>query len=410
MVYNITRVLLISRYPEQGKKHTYISGIASYTKNLLTFLAENIDFTVFADKIGKWKESYKENNTEIFRIWSNVFSLISYVIKQIRSIRNKIDIVHIQYDMFLYGGFFSIILFPFLLIILKIMKKPIIITLHSVIQKNDINGNFLKGNKIKGNVHILQTGYYLLVKVTSLFVNAIIVHENYFKEILIKNYKISGQKIFVIPHGIEEVLIDNVPDKIKTREFLELDKSKRMLLFFGYITGYKGIRSLIEAYSYLDKSKYFLVIAGGKHPRLKDNPEYIQYIEELKSSALKISDNIIFTEFVPENEIGLYFVASDLVLFPYTFALWSSGPMSLAIAYNKPFLVSEAFKDAIPLQEIIFKNESKTMASKIEEFFNDKGLEKKIFRYNETLKREKNWGKVAKTTAEVYKTLAFKKV
>ena len=122
------KVLLISRYPGKGKKHAYTSGIASYTKNLLTFLAKNVEFIVLADKIENRIELYNENNTiYIFRIWNSAFSLIPFVIKQFRKIRNKVDIIHIQYDTFLYGRLFPVAVVP-LLSMLKSTKRPITVS------------------------------------------------------------------------------------------------------------------------------------------------------------------------------------------------------------------------------------------------------------------------------------------
>lgn len=50
--------------------------------------------------------------------------------------------------------------------------------------------------------------------------------------------------------------------------------------------------------------------------------------------------NIIVTGFVPEEKVALYFSACDAVILPYTSFFSSSGPLALAIAYDKPILLS----------------------------------------------------------------------
>ena len=49
---------------------------------------------------------------------------------------------------------------------------------------------------------------------------------------------------------------------------------------------------------------------------------------------------IITTGFVPEKKIAGYFSNTDLVILPYKMFFSSSGPLSLAFSFEKPFILS----------------------------------------------------------------------
>jgi hypothetical protein len=53
---------------------------------------------------------------------------------------------------------------------------------------------------------------------------------------------------------------------------------------------------------------------------------------------------IQITDFVPEESIALYYLAADIVVLPYRTFMSSSGPLSIALSFNKPFLFSENLK------------------------------------------------------------------
>jgi glycosyltransferase involved in cell wall biosynthesis len=391
------KIIMISRYPSKSRKHSNTSGIASYTKNLVNSLKLH-NINILSDKKNGQEIYNEDKNIQVINCWSELFFPVE-LLWTLLKFKNKIDLIHIQYDTYLYGKM-SITFFPIFLFLLRAYRIPIIITMHSAISQISINRKFLKDNGIAGSPFILKIGYYLMTISILHQVKRIVVHNDNFKEIYFKDYNINKRKINVVNHGIE--LPSKLYEKCDARDCIGIDKSKKVILFFGYISKYKGLNNLIDAYGYLDNNKYILIIAGGEHPRLKNDNEYRQYILCLKNKAINISKNIIFTGFVDEDMIPIYFCSADVIVLPYTQNISSSGPLTLAITYDRPFLVSEEFRNIVPISDIIFKNTPINIAQKINEFFENDDINIIINKYSKKLKNDRNWNKIAEIHNEIY--------
>lgn len=127
-------------------------------------------------------------------------------------------------------------------------------------------------------------------------------------------------------------------DKTITKEFvrekLQIPIEKKLLLFFGYIRAYKGLMNLIDAMPILLKQdeKYHLLIVGEFY---EEKEKYLDRIRELG-----IEKNIkVIAEFVPNEDVGIYYTASDLVILPYNSAT-QSGILNIAYGFNRPVVVT----------------------------------------------------------------------
>jgi len=120
------------------------------------------------------------------------------------------------------------------------------------------------------------------------------------------------------------------PEIIRKRHGIE----GNVILFFGFIRKYKGLKYLIKALpEVLSKINATLLIVG---EFWKDKNEYLQLIDNLG-----IKDKIIIVdEYVPNEEVGLYFSASDLVVQPYISAT-GSGIIQVAYGFNKPVIATK---------------------------------------------------------------------
>ncbi len=394
------KIGMISLYPPKGLLHADLGGVASYTKNLVSSLSlfDKSDLIIFANKIDGEKDEYTEDKAKIIRCWDKKILFPLHLFWNIFKERRNVDVVHIQHEYFLYGGALSAVTFPLLLFLVKILRKPTIVTIHGVIPLSKFSNEFMEQNNMKGNALILKYGLWGITKLICWFSDKIVVHGSYFKNILATEYGIDRKKIAVIPHGIEERR-DLIPKK-KAKQILGVE-DKNTLLFFGYITGYKGIETLINAFGYLDDKKYVLFIAGGEHPRLKKDIKYRDYIKKLEEMAKKVSKNIIFTGFIPGEKIYLYFSAADLAILPYTVAMSSSGALSLIMAYEKLFLVSNAFKNVIESDEFIFGESPQELAEKIENLFSYEDLHERCLRNLKKIREKNSWKNVAQKTYEL---------
>ena len=138
------------------------------------------------------------------------------------------------------------------------------------------------------------------------------------------------EKVILLPHPSYDQFGAQI-NKQQARKDLQIDESKKTLLFFGIIRHYKGLDLLIEAFGSLDDS-YQLLIAGEIYG--KDD----QLIQAIQSNAN--AQRIFFrNEFVPDASIPIYFSAADFLILPYRSGT-QSGVASIAHTYNLPVIAT----------------------------------------------------------------------
>jgi glycosyltransferase involved in cell wall biosynthesis len=107
-----------------------------------------------------------------------------------------------------------------------------------------------------------------------------------------------------------------------------------LLLFFGYIRGYKGLSYLIEAMPLIrEKVPAKLLVVGEFYD---DTAPYIELVERLG-----LADAVRFeNRYVANEEVEGFFVASDCVVLPYLSAT-QSGIVQIAVAMDRPVIVTD---------------------------------------------------------------------
>lgn len=121
-------------------------------------------------------------------------------------------------------------------------------------------------------------------------------------------------------------------DKDQAKDKLGLSGGA-VLLFFGFVREYKGLKVLLDAMGKLKAEKVTLLIAG---EFWKDKSGYVRQIKQLGiSSKVKIVD-----EYIPNEKIGLYFAAADIVVQPYLSAS-GSGICQIAYGFDRPVIATQ---------------------------------------------------------------------
>ncbi|MGB0165906.1 MAG: glycosyltransferase, partial [Luteibaculum sp.] len=136
-----------------------------------------------------------------------------------------------------------------------------------------------------------------------------------------------------IAHPINESLGQAV-ERSLAREKLGLREEDNILLFFGIVRKYKGLHLLIEslAQDCLDKINLKLLVVGEFY---EDEDEYRQLIHELG-----LTDRVIITnQYIPTEDVKIYFSAANLVTQTYITAS-QSGVTQMAYNFNRPILVT----------------------------------------------------------------------
>ena len=111
-------------------------------------------------------------------------------------------------------------------------------------------------------------------------------------------------------------------------------QSRRMILFFGLIRPYKGLANLIEAFRQVarEDSDVELWIVGECY---EDEAKYRRLIAEHPAG-----EHIHFrNQFVPNEELEMYFKACDVVCLPYESAT-QSGILMIAYAFGVPVVAT----------------------------------------------------------------------
>jgi glycosyltransferase involved in cell wall biosynthesis len=128
---------------------------------------------------------------------------------------------------------------------------------------------------------------------------------------------------------------DEQSDQELFKKELGFKEDSLILLFFGYVRKYKGLDILIEAFPKILSSnpKAKLLIVG----EFYDDPK--EYFELIKK--LKIEDKVkVINQFVPNEDVGKYYQAADVVILPYRSAT-QSGILNVAYGFYKPVIVTD---------------------------------------------------------------------
>jgi glycosyltransferase involved in cell wall biosynthesis len=386
-------ILVISSYPEKGIKYSdKVCAVGGFTKNTIdglnSYFARNkrqrkmVVLTVIVDK----EEIYKEDGVLVCRIFkrNNPFSYLKLWQAIFRF--NQVKDVLVEFEFASFGDIKTTALFPFTLFGLRLARKNITLVLHQVVSdlKNLIGhlGWRKTGLKIKLFNFSLKAFFWTLVFPSQ----KVVVLEETLKKRLARIVGMR-EKMVVIPHGVDQNL--NIISKEKARIKLGLKKDEPILLYFGYLTWYKGVDFLIKTFTKneikIKGNQVRLIIAGGESPTQKIKPHYQNFVKKVYALARK-SGKITITGFVEEKKLPLYFAAADLIVLPYRIFMSSSGPLSLCLGFSKPFIMSQALsgyfssqdfavsfsESGLKKRDILFPLQSQALARKIESAFKNK--------------------------------------
>ena len=129
-----------------------------------------------------WANDLDHHNKLISQIWHNSFVGVFKLYLKLK----KFKYINLQHEFNVWGPQ-GILTIPFILFFLK--KKNITLTLHTVIDYNNVNRIFLKRFSLNANfVTLFKIYFYLFFKIISLISDKIIVHTKEQKKILIEVY------------------------------------------------------------------------------------------------------------------------------------------------------------------------------------------------------------------------------
>lgn len=345
--------LIISDYPEETKRYERNWGISWYTKRLTDSLSKNynVRFVVLAKKGKNNKPKIYNHNVLVLRVFDQKhFSLFPRILKILIKF-NRIKKVDVHSEFCATGGVRNfVLLLPFLFLI-KISGKKITYFAHNVVMELSSLAPHLGLKKKSFLIKSLNFGLKYYYSLLGLLSNSFVVMDQVIYKRLSKF--VNPKKITLYPFWATKY--PTYPSFKKARLNLNIKKGELVLLYFGFISYYKGADWLIKIVKKIRSDNQFrnikLIIAGGIHPLKKDEKYYQTFYQNVIRSV-KNEKNISITGFVPEGKISLYFKAADVVILPYRGIIGSSACLSHAISYKKPFIVSRYMKDLLWNQDI----------------------------------------------------------
>lgn len=198
-------------------------------------------------------------------------------------------------------------------------KTPVVIEYHEVVDS-------LEQSMVPVRIYSRMMG-----RIIRRFATHFVVHSTADRDLVMDVYHIPSHRISVIPHA----LYDQYPllGKKVARETLGITE-ENVILFFGLLRPYKGVKYLIRAYENLPpeviRSTRLLIVGEAWEDR-----ESISLVEE---SPLREKISMV-NRYVPDSEIPLYFSAADMLVLPYTRAS-QSGVAHIAMAYGLPIIAT----------------------------------------------------------------------
>lgn len=317
-------VALVGMYPPPGELHSGHSGVASYTANLAHALRDQgASVTVVASDEGHGPGYGIDRGIHVLRPFRRGPGALSVATAAAET--TGAPVVHVQHEMFLYGGVASI---PGVIPALRRhrrrpqrRRRPLVVTMHQVVDPATVDGSFTQLHRVRAPAPLARLGLATVQRLLREHADAVIVHEPAFTN--------SIPDARVVPHGVE---LATPATRAAARAALGLHDGF-VVLCFGFLAPYKGLETALAAAQLAGRSVQ-LVVAGGEHPRLSGRDRYASMLRDRWGHIAR------FTGRVPDGDVPLWFSAADVALYPYPRPFSSSGALALALAYRTPVLLS----------------------------------------------------------------------
>lgn len=232
----------------------------------------------------------------------------------------------------------------------------------------------------------------------------IIVHAERNRHAVAGEFKVCSDKVDVIPMGPYLGFAEHRKlSSSLAKQRLGLVPNVSVLLFFGQIKEVKGLQYLIHAFrQVLDQRPAVRLLVVG--PEWKESfAGYAVLIDELG-----LTDKVLTRiEYVPDDEIGIYFSAADVVVLPYTEA-YQSAVLYMAYSFARPVVASAVGGLAEVIESdvtglLVPPADVKQLANALLTLLQDVEMAKKMGAQGRVLvETEFGWHKIARKTATVY--------
>lgn len=358
-----------------------MAGVEYYTYNLIKGII-NIDFTnqYFIYSAQKLYEDFpaspnlrKRESSFSHRLLWHQFHLPFLASK------DKVDLVHTSFLCPLFSPI------------------PSIITIHDMTV-------FIFPHKHEARNRLIQR--FLLPLVVRKAKKIIAVSQST-KQDIVRFFKIPEDKIRVIYEGID-------PGFFLIRDYGLIDQVKKKhgilgeyILYVGTLEPRKNIVRLIKAFGALKKMgqiKHKLVIVGKKGWLFEDIFETI--------NSLNLKEEVIFTGYVPRNELNILYNAADLFVYPSLYEGFGFPPVE-AMACGTPVVTSNNSSLPEVVGDAAIKvnpYKEREISEAIYEIISNKKKKEELIKRGLERVKHFSWNRAAEETLEVYLEVFMKRV
>ena len=360
------KIAIVTSFPDKGANK---SGIAYFAKTVLDpLIGSGDEFVILADTSEEGvpaTERYASNVT-IRRCWKFGYFAPFQILRE--ALRHRFDVLHLEYDVYLYGGVVAALILPFVLRLIAMLRgAEIVTTLHGVVSQRVVTREMLRENGfVLPYSRIGKLGFFTIYSLFNWASDRIIVLEIKLGEILESEYGVPRRKLFVCPHPL---MYDSArPSMAQARRRCEIGDG-RVALFFGYASYYKGLDVLLDAVEVArrDLPDLQLHLVASRHPRLQGTERYEEFYGAFKTKAEAAGARLY--DFVPEEQLADLLAAADVVVLPYTAAYGASGALNAVFGARRPVLVSHYVRFDGALDSQVFDPTPEDCAHAILNFF-----------------------------------------
>jgi len=299
-----------------GPVYPYKGGISHHTSLMFQTLSKEYETEAVTYKLQypkflfkKEQKDYRNDGLKInsAKYWINTANPFNWInsARKIRALKPGLVIMQWWHPYFA----------PCYWILSKLFKKiPLLFVCHNVFPHE----RFPFDKKLSSLV-LKQGDYYL-------------VHSKLDEKDLLTLIPDAKYEKIVLP-TFNLFKIQNLSQSV-AREQLGIGEGEKILLFFGFVKEYKGLKHLLDALPLIcEKYTDLKLLVVGDFDGNKE--DYLRVIEEHQ-----VHDQVkIYDGYIPDKEVEKFFAACDLVVLPYESAT-QSGIVQIAYDFEKGVLVT----------------------------------------------------------------------
>jgi glycosyltransferase involved in cell wall biosynthesis len=377
------RVTVISLRAKGEASHAFFNGVEAYRfPRIAVFNKTNRSVQTF---IGRIMTSFKSLIGYVVEY--SYFTLVSLFISFYVSIKQRIDIVHLNNP-------------PDTLCVVaavyRLLGKKVIFDHHDLSPELYLSRYGITG---EGKGMIYRT-LLLLEKINLKLANVVIATNESYRENDIRRGNLDARKVFVVRNGpdLNRVRLTEPDERLKRM-------NKKILVYIGIMGPQDGVDYLIRALHYLvnglGRTDFYCVLIGKGDS-----------LESLKSLShdLKIDEYVWFTGFIPDADVIRYLSTADICVDPDPSSPLNDVSTWIKImeymAVEKPIVTFDLKETRFSAQDAalyVRPNDEKGFAQAIFTLMDDAEMRRQMGRRGrERVERDLHWGIMKQNLLDAY--------